>query len=179
LSRIGKLPIAIPDKVEVHLDNNMFSCKGPKGELNKKLHADMRISIKDNQIQVNRPSESKNHRSLHGLTRSLVANMVTGVSQGFQKKLEIIGVGYRAEMKGKKLLLNLGFSHAIAMSVPDSIKISCPTANEIIVEGIDKELVGLIAAKIRSFRKPEPYKGKGIRYAGEYVRQKAGKTGAA
>jgi large subunit ribosomal protein L6 len=179
LSRIGKLPIPIPDKVEVNLDNNLFSCKGPKGELKKKLHADVLISIKENQIQVNRPSESKKHRSLHGLTRSLVANMVIGVSQGFQKKLEIVGVGYRAEMKGKKLLLNLGFSHTILMSVPDTISITCPAVTEIIVDGIDKELVGLIAAKIRSLRKPEPYKGKGIRYAGEHVRQKAGKTGAA
>jgi large subunit ribosomal protein L6 len=139
----------------------------------------MIIQVKDNQIQVERPSESKVHRSLHGLTRSLIDNMVIGVSQGFQKRLEIIGVGYRAEMKGKKLLLNVGFSHTILMSVPDTIQVTCPTVTEIVVDGVDKELVGLIAAKIRSFRKPEPYKGKGIRYAGEYVRQKAGKTGAA
>jgi large subunit ribosomal protein L6 len=178
LSRIGKLPIEIPEKVEVKLDNNVFHCKGPKGELHKAMHRDMLFTIEGNQIQVKRPSESKLHRSLHGLTRSLVANMVTGVAQGFQKKLEIVGVGYRAEMKGKSLQLNVGYSHSILIRVPDTIHISCPTNNEIIVEGVDKELVGLIAAKIRSFRKPEPYKGKGIRYAGEYVRQKAGKTGA-
>jgi large subunit ribosomal protein L6 len=179
LSRIGKLPVQIPEKVEVNLKDNTFSCKGPKGDLLRELHKDMIITIKDNQIQVNRPSESKLHRSLHGLTRSLIDNMVTGVFQGFQKKLEIIGVGYRAEMKGKKLLLNIGFSHTIMLSVPDTIQVTCPAVTEIIVDGVDKELVGLIAAKIRSFRKPEPYKGKGIRYAGEYVRQKAGKTGAA
>ena len=179
MSRIGKLPIPIPEKVEINLENNTVYCKGPKGELRRELHKDMLISIAENQIQVNRPSENKQHKSLHGLTRSLIANMITGVSQGFQKKLEIVGVGYRAEMKGKKLLLNVGYSHAILMSVPDTITVACPTPNEIIVDGVDKELVGLIAAKIRSFRKPEPYKGKGIRYAGEYVRQKAGKTGAA
>jgi large subunit ribosomal protein L6 len=178
LSRIGKLPIEIPEKVEVKLEKNVFSCKGPKGEISKTMHKDMLFSIKENHIQVNRPSESKFHRALHGLTRSLVANMVQGVAQGYQKKLEVVGVGYRAEMKGKNLLLNVGFSHSILMRVPDTIQISCPVPNEILVEGVDKELVGLIAAKIRSFRKPEPYKGKGIRYSGEYVRQKTGKTGA-
>ena len=138
----------------------------------------MEIKIEDNKITVNRPSDSKEHRSLHGLTRSLIANMVEGVSTGFTRKLEILGVGYKAEMKGKNLMLTLGYSHSIVMSFPETVQTSVPAPTEIVVQGADKELVGMIAAKIRSFRKPEPYKGKGIRYSGEYVRRKAGKTGA-
>ena len=164
--------------MEVSVENNFMTCKGPRGELQRKLHVDMTIEVGQEEINVKRPSESNEHRSLHGLTRSLIANMVEGVSQGFTRKLEIVGVGYKAEMKGKNLLLNLGYSHPIMMSFPEIVKATCPSPNEIVLESIDKELVGMMAAKIRSFRKPEPYKGKGIRYAGEYVRRKAGKTGA-
>ena len=179
MSRIGKLPISIPEKVEVNLKDNHLTCKGPKGELSRQLNPQMEIKVENNEIIVNRPSESKDHRSLHGLTRSLIANMVEGVSAGFTRKLEIIGVGYKAEMKGKNLVLTLGYSHPIVMSFPETVQTTVPNPNEIVVEGADKELVGMIAAKIRSFRKPEPYKGKGVRYSGEYVRRKAGKTGAA
>jgi len=178
LSRIGKLPVAIPEKVEVSLENNFLVCKGPKGELNRKLHSDMVVKIENDEIIVKRPSDSKEHRSLHGLTRSLVFNMVNGVFEGFTKRMLIEGVGYKAELKGKKLLLTLGYSHSILMTFPDNVSVKCPSPTEIIVESSDKELVGMVAAKIRSFRKPEPYKGKGIRYDNEYVRRKAGKTGA-
>jgi len=178
LSRIGKLPVAIPEKIEVKLEQNFLVCKGPKGELNRQLHPEMDVKVEDNQIVVKRPSDSKEHRSLHGLTRSLINNMILGVSEGFTKRMLIEGVGYKAEMKGKKLLLTLGYSHPILMSFPDTVSITCPSQTEIIVDGSDKELVGSIAAKIRSYRKPEPYKGKGIRYHNEYVRRKAGKTGA-
>jgi large subunit ribosomal protein L6 len=164
--------------VEVILKENFLTCKGPEGELSRHLHNEMAIKVEENKIVVSRPSDSKNHRSLHGLTRSLVANMVEGVSTGFTRKLEIVGVGYKAELKGKFLVLALGYSHLIMMSVPDTIKMSVPAPNEIIIQGADKELVGVIGAKIRGFRKPEPYKGKGVRYSGEYVRRKAGKTGA-
>ena len=178
MSRIGKLPITIPEKVEISLDNNFIKCKGPKGELSRQLHQDMSIKVEDNEITVARPTDNKEHRALHGLTRSLIANMVEGVSSGFTRKLEIVGVGYKAEMNGKNLVLTIGYSHPIVMNFPETITTTVPTPNEIIVEGADKELVGLIASKIRGFRKPEPYKGKGIRYSGEYVRRKAGKTGA-
>ena len=178
MSRIGKLPIKIPEKVSVKIDNQVVSCKGPKGQLTMKVHGDMKVQIEPNEITVTRPTDSKKHKSLHGLTRSLIANMVEGVSRGFTRKLEIVGVGYKAEMKGKNLLLNLGYSHPILLGMPESITATCPSAIEIVIEGADKELVGLMAAKIRGFRKPEPYKGKGVRYAGEYVRKKAGKTGA-
>jgi large subunit ribosomal protein L6 len=178
LSRIGKIPVSIPEKIEVNLKDNYLTCKGPQGELGSQLSGQMEIKIEDNEIIVNRPSDSKEHRSLHGLTRSLIANMVEGVSTGFTRKLEILGVGYKAEMKGKNLMLTLGYSHSIVMSFPETVQTSVPAPNEIVVQGADKELVGMIAAKIRSFRKPEPYKGKGIRYSGEYVRRKAGKTGA-
>ena len=179
MSRIGKLPIPIPEKVEINLKDNHLTCKGPRGELSRQLNSEMEVKVENNEIIVNRPSDSKEHRSLHGLTRSLISNMVEGVSTGFSRKLEIIGVGYKAEMKGKNLQLTLGYSHPIVMSFPETVQTSVPNPNEIIVDGADKELVGMIAAKIRSFRKPEPYKGKGVRYSGEYVRRKAGKTGAA
>ena len=178
MSRIGKLPVEIPEKVEVKLENNFLVCKGPKGELNRTLHSDMDVKIENGQIIVKRPSDSKEHRSLHGLTRSLVFNMVNGVFEGFQKRMLIEGVGYKAEMKGKNLLLTLGYSHPIMMTFPDNVSVTCPSPTEIIVESSDKELVGMVAAKIRSFRKPEPYIGKGIRYHDEYIRRKAGKTGA-
>lgn len=177
MSRIGKLPIKINDKVTVDIaDDNTVTIKGPKGEISKKFAAQMKIAVEEGSIVVNRPDDQKSNRALHGLTRALLANMITGVVDGFSKKLEIIGVGYKAEMKGKKLLLNLGYAHPIILGVPQDITISTPAPTEIVVQGIDKELVGMVAAKIRSFRKPEPYKGKGIRYAGEYVRRKAGKT---
>ena len=177
MSRIGKLPVPIPEKVSVELqENNYMVVKGPKGELKRPLHPAMSIEVRENQVVVTRPDDSKFNRSLHGLTRQLIANMIEGVSKGFSKKLQIIGVGYRAEMKGKKLVLTIGYSHPIVVSVPDSLKLETPSPTEIMVSGINKELVGLVAAKIRSFRKPEPYKGKGIRYEGEYVRHKAGKA---
>ncbi len=177
MSRIGKLPIAIPDKVTVELaEGNTLTVKGPKGELTRTFAPQMEIKIEENQIIVNRPNDEKANRALHGLTRALIANMITGVSQGFSKKLEIVGIGYKAEMKGKKLVLQLGYSHPIVVSVPDKISIKTNSPTEIEVSGIDNELVGMVAAKIRSFRKPEPYKGKGVRYAGEYIRRKAGKT---
>jgi len=178
VSRIGKAPIPIPEKVDVNLNNNFLTCKGPKGELKRQLHREMKIEIENGEVVVQRPSDSKNHRALHGLTRSLVANMIDGVNSGFSKKLEIVGVGYKAEMNGKNLVLTVGYSHAIVVNFPDTVTASVSGSNEIVIEGSDKELVGMIAAKIRSFRKPEPYKGKGIRYAGEFVRRKAGKTGA-
>ena len=177
MSRIGKLPIKITDNVTVDIaDDHTVTVKGPKGELVKKFAPQIDIKIEDGSIVVNRPDDQKSNRALHGLTRALLANMITGVVEGFSRKLEIIGVGYKAEMKGRKLVLNLGFAHPIILGVPQNITITTPAPTEIVVQGIDKELVGLVAAKIRSFRKPEPYKGKGIRYAGEYVRRKAGKT---
>jgi len=177
VSRIGKLPVPIPENVTVDLqENNYMVVKGPKGQLERQLHPKINIEVKENEVVVTRQDDSKFSRSLHGLTRQLIANMIDGVSKGFTKKLQIIGVGYRAEMKGKKLVLTLGYSHPIVFSVPESINITTPSPTEILISGIDKELVGLIAAKIRSFRKPEPYKGKGVRYENEYVRRKAGKA---
>jgi len=180
VSRIGKLPISITDKVNVAIsDNNEVTVKGPKGELKQLFSDRIKIKVNDSEISVTRQSDEKADRSLHGLSRALLANMVTGVTEGFSKKLEIIGVGYKAEMKGKKLVLNIGYSHPIIVGVPDNIKIETPSLTEIVVSGINKELIGAVCAKIRSFRKPEPYKGKGIRYEGEYVRRKAGKAAGA
>lgn len=177
MSRIGKLPVNIPQNVTVELkENNSVTVKGPKGELYRQFSDKVELKIEDGKVVINRKDDSKTSRALHGLSRALMANMVTGVSQGYTKKLEIVGVGYKAEMKGKKLLLTIGYSHPVIMSVPESIQLSTPSPTEIQVSGYDKELVGMIAAKIRSFRKPEPYKGKGIKYAGEYIRRKAGKT---
>ncbi len=176
MSRIGKLPIPVPANVQISLDGTLLTVKGPKGELNRNFHEKMSVELKDQTLVVSRDSDSKESRSLHGLTRALLNNMVVGVTTGYVKKLNIVGVGYKAEMKGKNLLLTVGYSHPILIAVPDEIKISTPSPTEIVVEGIDKELVGKVAAKIRSYRKPEPYKGKGIKYEGEYVRRKAGKT---
>ncbi len=176
MSRIGKLPVSVPANVNITLDGTLLTVKGPKGELKRKFHDKIKIEHKDNTLYVKRDSDSKESRSLHGLSRALLNNMVEGVSNGFSKKLEIVGVGYKAEMKGKNLLLTVGYSHPILIAVPDEIKISTPSPTEIVVEGVDKEMVGKIAARIRSYRKPEPYKGKGIKYAGEYIRRKAGKT---
>jgi large subunit ribosomal protein L6 len=178
MSRIGKKPIEIPEKVKVEMSGNDITVTGPRGTLSRTLRPEMNVKIEDSQVVIERPSDSKFHRSLHGLTRQLVANMVEGVNSGFGKKLEIVGVGYRAEMAGKHLRLLVGFSHPVMLKAPEGITFEVPQPTVIQVSGIDKELVGMVAAKIRSFRPPEPYKGKGIRYEGEYVRRKAGKTAA-
>ena len=179
MSRIGRLPIDIPQGVEVKIEEgNKVTVKGPKGTLEKNLPVEMEIKLEDNQIVVSRPNDLKKIKSLHGLTRSLIANMVTGVSQGYEKKLEINGVGYRAQKKGKEITFNLGFSHPVAMTDPEGIETEMDGQNIIIVKGIDKEKVGQYAAEIRELRKPEPYKGKGIKYADEVIRRKVGKTGA-
>lgn len=177
MSRIGKLPVTIPENVTVDLkEGSTLTVKGPKGTLVKTFSDKMNIKVEDGRVLVERNDEQKLSRALHGLTRSLVFNMVEGVTKGYEKKLEIVGVGYKAEIKGKVLLLTIGYSHPIVFNPSDDISISTPSPTEIIISGIDKELVGLVAAKIRSFRKPEPYKGKGIKYSGEYIRRKAGKT---
>lgn len=176
MSRIGKLPVDIPANTTVDLANNLLVVKGPKGQLSKQLNSKVNVEYKDNQLSVKRNNDSKESLSLHGLTRALVANMVEGVTNGFTKKLQIVGIGYKAEMKGKNLLLTIGYSHPIYVAVPDDITIATPSPTDIEISGIDKELVGKVAAKIRNFRKPEPYKGKGIKYDTEQVRRKAGKT---
>jgi len=176
VSRIGKLPIQIPSNVEIKIDMGVAWVKGPKGELRTNVSQEMQFERENDQLVVKRPSETIKHRSLHGLTRTLVNNMVIGVTEGFQKKLEIIGVGFKAEKRGKGLLFSLGYSHTIFFVPPEGISINSPAPTKIEVSGIDKVLVGEVAAKIRSYRPPEPYKGKGIRYEGELVRRKAGKT---
>jgi large subunit ribosomal protein L6 len=178
VSRIGKTPIQVPAGVTVKIDGHAISAKGPKGELALNVHPEMLLKMEDGKIVVERPSNEKMHRSLHGLSRTLIANIIEGVTKGYEKKLEIIGVGYRAEMKGKKLFLTIGYSHPILFVPPDEIQIATEGNNIVVVRGIRKELVGQVAAKIRFFKPPEPYKGKGIRYVGEYVRKKAGKTAA-
>lgn len=178
MSRIGLKPIEIPAGVEVKVnDNNVVVVKGPKGELTQQQDKDMTINIDNNTITVSRPSESKNHKSLHGLTRSLIENMIEGVNGGYKKTLVIEGTGYRAAKAGKKLTLNLGYSHPIEVEDPEGIEVEVPDAHTIVITGIDKQKVGNFAANIRDFRKPEPYKGKGIKYIDEYVRRKVGKTG--
>ncbi len=176
MSRIGKKPIPIPDGVEVKIDGTTIGVTGPLGELTREFHPDMIIVREDGHVLVKRPSDRRNHRALHGLSRTLLANMIEGVHTGFKKSLEIIGVGYRAELLGARLKLTLGFSHPILVIPPAGITFEVPAQTKIIVSGINKELVGELAAKIRSFRPPEPYKGKGVRYQNEYVRRKAGKT---
>jgi large subunit ribosomal protein L6 len=177
MSRIGKKPIDIPQAVQVTLDGTTITVKGPKGELSRALHTDIIVKIEDNTITIERPSDNKLHRSLHGTTRSIVANMVEGVTNGFQKNLELVGVGYRAAKTGNNLVLNVGYSHPVEIVPESGIEIEVPAQTKISVKGIDKERVGAIAANIRSVRLPEPYKGKGIRYEGEKVRRKEGKTG--
>ncbi len=177
MSRIGRKPIEIPDKVQLELLNNVVKVKGPKGELEEMLLPKIRVEKEGNVLRVLRESEDKRTRAFHGLMRQLIANMVKGVTEGFKKVLVIEGLGYRAEMKGSKLVLSLGFSHPIEYEPPEGIRISVEGNNKVIVEGIDKELVGQVAAIIRRFRPPEPYKGKGIRYIDEQVRRKAGKAG--
>ena len=178
MSRIGKLPISIPSGVTVSLKDNVVTVKGPKGELVRELSKDMNIKIEDATITVERPSDNKDHRSLHGLTRTLINNMVIGVTAGYAKTLEINGVGYRAAQQGNNLNLSLGFSHPVVVEPPKGVSFDVPAPNKIVVSGIDKEAVGAIAAKIRDYRRPEPYKGKGIKYEGEFVRRKVGKAGA-
>lgn len=178
MSRIGLKPITIPAGIEVTIaEGNHVTVKGPKGTLENKFDAALTIKQEGNVITVERPTNNKQHRSLHGLTRTLINNMITGVSTGFEKKLELVGVGYRAQKQGNKLVMNLGFSHPVEMEDPEGITVEVPNQTELVVKGIDKQLVGNYAAKIRDWRKPEPYKGKGIKYAGEYIRRKEGKTG--
>ncbi len=177
MSRIGRLPIAIPSSVDVTIEGRQLTVKGPKGTLSRTLHPDMAVAQEDRTIVVSRPTEQKNHKQLHGLTRTLVNNMVVGVTDGYRKGLEITGVGYRAALNGKKLTLNLGYSHPVEIDPPEGISFELENPTRLAVVGIDKELVGQVAAQVRSTRKPEPYKGKGVRYAGEYVRRKAGKAG--
>ena len=177
MSRVGRMPIDIPAGVTATLDGQVITVKGPKGELTRTLHPDMKVTVQDNVITVERPNDEKNNRALHGLTRALIANMVKGVTEGFKKELEIVGVGYRAQMKGKNLALTLGFSHPLELDAPEGITVECPSATQIVISGVNNEHVGEFAAKIRGYRLPEPYKGKGIRYVGEHVRRKAGKAG--
>ena len=178
MSRIGKLPITVPGGVTITVgDGNTVTVKGPKGTLTENLSPAMEIVQENGVLTVKRPSDSKEHRALHGLTRSLVHNMVVGVTEGFSKNLDINGVGYRAQMQGTKLVLNLGYSHPVEITPPSGISFECPTPNKVIVKGISKQQVGQVAADIRKWRKPEPYKGKGIKYDYETVRRKVGKTG--
>jgi len=178
VSRIGRMPIAVPAGVTVEVGAlNVVTVKGPKGTLTKELHPDMIIKQEGAEITVSRPSEIKMHKALHGLTRTLLNNMIIGVTEGYEKKLEVNGVGYRVQMQGKNLVMNLGYSHQVEMVPVDGITIEAPTANEIIIKGIDKQIVGEFAAKVREKRPPEPYKGKGIKYATEHIRRKEGKTG--
>jgi large subunit ribosomal protein L6 len=177
MSRIGRLPITVPETVDVTIDGRQLTVKGPKGTLSRSLHPDMTVSREEGTLVVTRPTEQKTHKQLHGLTRTLVNNMVVGVTDGYRKGLEITGVGYRATLNGGKLTLNLGYSHPIEIEPPSGISFEVENPTRLAVVGIDKELVGQMAAQIRSTRKPEPYKGKGVRYAGETIRRKAGKAG--
>ncbi len=177
MSRIGRLPIAVPSTVDVTIDGRRLTVKGPKGTLSRELHPDMTVSREEGNLVVTRPTEQKTHKQLHGLTRTLVNNMVIGVTDGYRKGLEITGVGYRAAKNGEKLTLNLGYSHQIEIDPPSGISFEIENPTRLAVIGIDKELVGQIAAQVRATRKPEPYKGKGVRYAGEKIRRKAGKAG--
>jgi large subunit ribosomal protein L6 len=175
VSRIGKLPITIPDGVEVEIGDGVVRVKGPKGELSQTVSRELSFEREDSTLLVKRPTDRGEHRALHGLTRSLVFNMVQGVTEGFEKRLEIQGVGYRAQLRGNALELALGFSHPVKVEAPDGIEFEVPQPTQIIVRGIDKQAVGEIAARVRKLRPPEPYKGKGVRYAGEYVARKVGK----
>ncbi|MEK3936959.1 50S ribosomal protein L6 [Sporosarcina sp. FSL W7-1349] len=178
MSRIGNKPIEVPEGVTVTIaDNNFVTVKGPKGELTNTFNSDIKIEQEGNVITLTRPTDSKEHRSIHGTTRSLLDNMVTGVSKGFERSLELIGVGYRAQLQGKKLVLNVGYSHPVEFTPEDGVEVEVPSNTKVIVRGINKERVGALASNIRQVRPPEPYKGKGIRYEGEHVRRKEGKTG--
>ena len=178
MSRIGKKPVAIPAGVTVEVaENNVVTVKGPKGTLTKEMHPDMILKVEGNVLTVERPDDEHLHKSLHGLTRTLIANMIEGVEKGYSKELDVNGVGFRVEKKGKQLVMRLGFSHEVIMEEIDGITIECPTPNKIIVKGIDKQVVGQFAAEVRGKRPPEPYKGKGIKYTTEVIRRKVGKTG--
>jgi len=177
MSRIGKLPIAVPAGVEVKLDGTNITVKGPKGQLTRDLHKDMNVQLESGVITVTRPSDAKEHRALHGLTRTLVANMVKGVTTGYEKSLDMVGVGYRASKQGTKLVLAIGYSHPVEFEPEKGLEIEVPAPTKIIVRGADKEKVGMLAANIRAVREPEPYKGKGIKYTDEVIRRKVGKTG--
>ncbi len=178
MSRIGKKPVVIPKGVKVNINNGVITVVGGKGQLKANLHPNISVEMKGEEVLVTRKNDERENRSLHGLFRALIVNMVIGVTDGYTRKLELIGVGYRAEVKGKSLQLALGFSHPIVFRAPESIKVEAPTQTSVVISGSDKQLVGLVAAKIRSFRPPEPYKGKGVKYEGEVVRRKAGKTAA-
>ena len=182
MSRIGKAPIELPKGVEVKFDNGVVKVKGPKGELSQRMDSEFKIGIEDGMFELVRPSDNKRHRSLHGLYRSLINNMIIGVSEGYKKEMELVGVGYRASNKGQLLELTVGYSHPIFFALPDEVKLTTTSEKgqtpRVILESIDKQLIGQIAAKIRAFRKPEPYKGKGIKFVGEVIRRKAGKTAA-
>mgnify|MGYP001042765580 CR=1 FL=1 len=178
MSRIGRMPISIPAGVDVKIEaGNLVTVKGPKGTLTQQLHPAMTITQEGDVIHVTRPNDEKANRSLHGLTRTLLHNMIVGVTEGFKKELDVNGVGYRVAMEGGKLVMNLGFSHQVIMEAPEGITIETPTANQIVISGYDKQLVGQFAAKVREKRPPEPYKGKGIKYSDEVIRRKVGKTG--
>ena len=177
MSRIGRAPITVPAGVEVKVDGSTVTAKGPKGTLTKTMHSNMTIAMEGNVITVSRPNDLKENRSLHGLTRTLIANMIEGVANGYKKELEINGIGYRAEMKGKDLVMKIGYSHDVVMPQPEGITVEVPAPNKIIVSGADKEKVGQFAAEVREKRLPEPYKGKGIKYVDEYIRRKEGKAG--
>lgn len=177
MSRIGRKPINIPANVTVNADGSVVTVKGPKGTLTKEFNKNMNISVEDNQVIVTRPNDEKENKALHGLTRTLIQNMVDGVTEGFKKELDVLGVGFRVQKKGKDLVMNLGFSHQVIVPEIEGITIECPSANKIVISGADKQMVGQFAAEVREKRPPEPYKGKGIRYTGEYVRHKEGKAG--
>jgi large subunit ribosomal protein L6 len=178
VSRVGKKPIPLIEGVSIKKQDGTVKVKGPKGELSVDVRPEIGVEVGEKEIVITRPSDSKKHRELHGLYRALINNMISGVTEGFQKRLDIVGVGYKAEMKGKKLFLQLGYSHPIVFAVPPEVTVQVPQPTSLVISGIDKQLVGQVAAKIRSFRPVEPYKGKGVKYEGEYVRRKAGKTAA-
>ncbi|CAM3494609.1 50S ribosomal protein L6 [Paenibacillus lupini] len=177
MSRIGRKPIQVPAGVSINLDNTVITVKGPKGSLSREIHKDMKVNVAENEIVIERPSDNKLHRSLHGTTRSVIANMVSGVTEGFSKNLELVGVGYRANKTGDKIVLNVGYSHPVEIAPEAGIEFEVPANTKITVRGIDKERVGAVAAQIRSVREPEPYKGKGIKYEGERIIRKEGKAG--
>ncbi len=177
MSRIGRMPITVPAGVEVTVDGSTVTVKGAKGTLTRTVHSNMNVALEDGTITVTRPDDTKMNRSLHGLTRTLIANMVTGVSEGYKKELDVNGVGYRVQVQGKDLVMNIGFSHQVIMPSPEGITVECPTPNKIVISGADKQKVGQFAAEIREKRPPEPYKGKGIKYVDEHIRRKEGKAG--
>jgi large subunit ribosomal protein L6 len=177
MSRIGRMPIAVPAGVDVTIDGSTVTVKGPKGTLTRTVHANIKVELDNGVINVTRPDDSKLNRSLHGLTRTLIANMVTGVNESYKKELDVNGVGYRVEVKGKDLSMKLGFSHDVVMTPPEGVTVECPSANKIIISGPDKQKVGQFAAEVREKRPPEPYKGKGIKYVDEVIRRKEGKAG--